>query len=114
MPKTFRALAFFVLLLGSTFASLASASQVVLRVDDDASPGGDGLSWATPYRDLQDALASAPANAEIRVAGGVQRPDRGVGQVLGAQVSTFQLREERLQIASKRSALLSLGRGSSW
>ncbi len=31
----------------------------VLYVDDDAPPGGDGTSWNTPYRFLQDAMTDA-------------------------------------------------------
>ncbi|MCA8960717.1 MAG: right-handed parallel beta-helix repeat-containing protein, partial [Planctomycetes bacterium] len=37
----------------------AAFSQTVLHVDDDASPGGNGLSWVTAYSDLQVALAVA-------------------------------------------------------
>jgi hypothetical protein len=52
----------------------------VLYVDDDAPPGGDGLSWATACRFLQDGLAVAAASAgtfnEIRVAQGLYTPDR--------------------------------------
>jgi hypothetical protein len=50
----------------------------VLYVDDDAPPAGDGLSWATAYRFLQDALADAAGGgvAEIRVAQGVYTPDK--------------------------------------
>ena len=53
----------------------------VVYVDDDAPPGGDGRSWATAWRHLQDGLAAANAPgaarpAEIRVAQGIYRPDR--------------------------------------
>ena len=53
-----------------------------LRVDDDAPLGGDGLTWSTAYRYLQDALHEAaddPAVSEIRVAGGTYRPDQDEG-----------------------------------
>jgi hypothetical protein len=53
---------------------------IVLYVDDDAPPGGDGMSWTTAFRFLQDALdfAAQPGQEvnEIRVAQGVYRPDR--------------------------------------
>ncbi|MHC5115282.1 MAG: hypothetical protein ACYTGP_12740, partial [Planctomycetota bacterium] len=61
---------------------LCTATTVgsVLRVDDDAPPGGDGQSWATAYRFLQDALAEAGAKGSdvtaIRVAQGLYLPDR--------------------------------------
>ena len=42
-----------------TTAVLAATSeaQTTVYVDDDAAPGGDGLSWATAYQFLQDGLA---------------------------------------------------------
>lgn len=55
----------------------------VLLVNDDAPLGGDGLTWATAYRDLQDAISTASASlgliTEIWVAEGSYRPDRGTG-----------------------------------
>ena len=50
----------------------------VLYVDDDAPPGGDGTSWKTAYRFLQDALVDAAQGGliKIRVAQGVYQPDR--------------------------------------
>jgi hypothetical protein len=52
----------------------------VLRVDDTAPPGGDGQSWSTAYRFLQDALteAGSPISnvTQIRVAQGLYLPDR--------------------------------------
>ena len=47
------------------------------HVDDDAPPGGDGLSWDTAYRFLQDALTTATEGSEIRVAQGTYTPDPG-------------------------------------
>ena len=52
-----------------------SAGEVVY-VDDDALNGGNGQSWASAYEFLQDALAVAEPNDEIRVAQGVYKPDR--------------------------------------
>jgi predicted outer membrane repeat protein len=55
-----------------------AAGQSIRYVDDNASAGGDGLTWETAYRDLQDALAEAGTNgviSEIRVAEGTYRPD---------------------------------------
>ncbi len=47
-------------------------------VDDDAAPNGDGLTWATAYRSLSDAIADADTNCgrvtRILVAGGIYRP----------------------------------------
>lgn len=55
----------------------------VLHVDTAAMPGGDGGSWGTALRDLQDALClarrSGGAVSEIWVRAGTYRPDRGTG-----------------------------------
>lgn len=67
---------------------------VVVFVDDDAKAGGDGASWATAFRSLQDALAMVRAGgvaAEVRVAQGVYRPDDGAGIVKGDREVSFAL-----------------------
>jgi hypothetical protein len=46
-----------------------AAAGTTIYVDDDAPPGGDGATWSTAYRFLQDALAQ-PDISEIRVAQG--------------------------------------------
>ena len=56
----------------------ASDGGIILYVDDDAPLGGDGLSWDTAYRFLQDALATASDSTEIRVAQGAYQPDLGL------------------------------------
>ncbi len=76
-------------------ASAASAGNVVF-VDDDAPAGGDGTSWATAYRFLQDALAEATSDGNINaihVAQGVYWPDRDEISPAGTgdRTATFQL-----------------------
>ena len=70
------------------------ATGSVVYVDDDAPAGGDGSSWSSAYRFLQDALASAAGTVtEIRVAQGTYAPDRseaGPGGT-GDRAATFQL-----------------------
>jgi len=46
----------------------------VIYVDDDAPLLGDGQSWETAFRFLQEGLAFAVAGDEIRAAQGVYRP----------------------------------------
>jgi hypothetical protein len=59
----------------------AYAGNPTYYVDDDAPPGGDGTSWNTAFRDLQDALGAVRNahlhQAEIRIAEGVYTPDHG-------------------------------------
>ncbi len=69
------------LICAVTILAVSTAQAgVVIHVDDDAPAGGDGLTWATAYRFLQDALAFASDGGngitEIRIAQGVYRPDR--------------------------------------
>jgi hypothetical protein len=47
-----------------------------LFVSASAPPGGDGLSWAGAFRDLNDALETTGV-AEVWVAAGTYMPDRG-------------------------------------
>jgi hypothetical protein len=49
------------------------------------------MTWCTAYQHLQDALAVAIAGDEIRVAGGVYKPDRGGNQTPGDREATFSL-----------------------
>ena len=73
-----------------------AAGQSIRNVDDDASTNGDGLTWDTAYKYLQDALLEAandPGITEIRVAGGTYKPDQdeGGGVTPGDRLATFQL-----------------------
>jgi hypothetical protein len=63
-----------------------------IYVDSDASPGGDGLSWGTAYRYLQDALHKPPTSGdEIWVAAGIYKPDKGSGETVDDRRAAFQL-----------------------
>jgi hypothetical protein len=80
---------------GALFPSVA-LGQSIRYVDDDASTNGDGLTWDTAYRYLQDAMFEAsggPGITEIHVAGGIYKPDQDeAGQVTpGDRGATFQL-----------------------
>ncbi|MHC4216992.1 MAG: right-handed parallel beta-helix repeat-containing protein, partial [Planctomycetota bacterium] len=65
--------------LAITATTATATAQTTLYVDDDASPGGNGLTWASAYRFLQDALADAAGSGgavtEIHVAQGAYTPD---------------------------------------
>lgn len=68
----------------------------LVYVDDDAPLGGDGVTWPTAYRYLQDALLDASTTGgpvEIRVAEGVYKPDQDeAGNVVpGDKSVSFEL-----------------------
>ncbi|MHC4109261.1 MAG: right-handed parallel beta-helix repeat-containing protein [Planctomycetota bacterium] len=74
----------------------AAKAGTALYVDDDAPAGGDGLSWGSAYRFLQDALADAASNiavGKIRVGQGIYTPDRDATNPdgTGDREATFQL-----------------------
>jgi hypothetical protein len=58
--------------------SAHASGEVVLYVNQAAPPGGDGLSWATAFGDLQEALAAPvfPPADQIWVAQGAYKPHK--------------------------------------
>jgi predicted outer membrane repeat protein len=85
--------AFVSLILVTQAAAPAAKAQSTIYVDDDAALGGNGQTWNTAYKYLQDALAAAYADDEIRIAGGIYRPDHDEGGSVtpGSRTATFSL-----------------------
>ena len=65
-----------VLVLALFITPAAFSQPSIWYVDDDAPLGGDGESWQTAFKYLQDAVAYAIEGDEIRIAGGTYTPDR--------------------------------------
>ena len=90
-----RAVCAYTVLIGLFLSSSAAHGGGVLFVDDDAPPGGDGTSWDTAYRFLQDALtdASGGGTSEVHVAQGIYQPDRDEANPdgTGDREATFHL-----------------------
>jgi hypothetical protein len=59
-------------------------AQAIRYVDDDAAPGGDGLSWATAWNDLAGAMTTLRA-VELHIAAGTYTPGT-------SNTDTFSLR----------------------
>jgi len=76
-----------------TYPTLIPEPAITLYVDDDASPDGDGLSWATAFKYLKDGLTVASYGDEVRVAQGTYQPDRNSRNPTGtgSREATFQL-----------------------
>ncbi len=63
-------------------------------VDADATGAAqDGSSWCDAYLTLQDALASAGAGDNIRIANGIYQPDQGGTATPGSRFESFVLIE---------------------
>ena len=74
-------------------ASTAALGQQIIYVDDDAPLGGDGTTWTTAHRYLQDALWTAGPGDEIRIAGGTYTPDQDETELVtaGERGAAFEL-----------------------
>lgn len=81
--------------LAGAAASGAAWGQSIRYVNAAAPAGGDGMSWPTAFRYLQDGLAAASSSAgsvtQIWVAAGRYTPDLGAGNVAGDRNASFQL-----------------------
>lgn len=86
------------------FSTQGQAAESVERFDKVGAPdagtiyyvsksgsGTDGLSWATAFTTLQDALAVAVSGDEIWAEKGVYYPDEGGGQLDNSVFATFAL-----------------------
>ena len=80
-------------ILDATVDMGAHEHRPAIYVDIDATGAGTGVDWANALTSLQDALAGAGTGAEIRVAAGVYRPDRGAGLPPGDRSLTFRMPE---------------------
>lgn len=64
----------------------------IFYVDANAPGAATGLTWRDAFVHLQDALAIATADSEIRVARGTYKPDMGGGMERGDRAATFWLK----------------------
>jgi subtilisin family serine protease len=71
--------------------SFTTRNGSIIYVDADANDGGDGMSWSTAFKSLEDALAIS-VNDEIWVAEGTYAPDtndRTEGFALGENTKLY-------------------------
>jgi hypothetical protein len=71
----------------------SAAAGDIIHVDASASAGGNGQSWPTAYKYLEDGLAAAGSGDDIWVAEGTYKPDQNSAQPWGTG-----LREETFQM----------------
>jgi len=78
----------------SLFLSLFSTAAVIY-VDADATPGGDGSSWASAYNFLQDALDQTveAQGDQLWIAEGTYYPDDGANVTEGDRAASFTLKD---------------------
>jgi len=74
-----------VILLAVALACQAAAG-VTIYVDDNATGLNDGSSWENAYPDLQDALAVAAYNDDIRVGQGTYKPTSSSDRTISFQL----------------------------
>ncbi len=74
----------------ATATEMSAAMRIYVNVN--ASPEGDGSSWQSAFRYLQDAIAQAVAGRgdEIWIAAGTYFPDEGQGLTKGDRSASFQ------------------------
>jgi predicted outer membrane repeat protein len=65
--------------------------SAVIRVDHKIPAGGNGSSWQTAFKHLQDSLAVAATGDEIWVTEGSHKPDEGTGKTVGDREASFAL-----------------------
>ena len=80
----------FILFSAFTFITISSYAKIIF-VDDNASAGGKGTSWASARKYLQDALASAEYGDEIWVAEGTYKPNLWLKKSDGNKYDSFNL-----------------------
>ncbi len=90
-PKILAGVLIYAMLLPISAQTLAGPQ--IIYVDDDAPLDGNGDTWPTAFKYLQDALAVAIGipSSEIRLGQGTYTPDRGGSSALGDRNATFIL-----------------------
>lgn len=71
-----------------------SARAKVVYVNETAAAGGDGTSWVTACRYLQDALDLTNEGDEVWVAAGTYFPDEGSTVITGDRTASFTLKQD--------------------
>jgi hypothetical protein len=75
-------------------AIVSTAGAKIIYVDADAPTGGDGQTWETAYKYLQDGLGASVSGDQIWVADGIYKPDADTDNPTGTgdRFATFELK----------------------
>ena len=81
--------------LALLLASPGLLCATTFYVDASADPGGDGTSWETALRYIQDALDQTVAGRgdEVWIAAGTYYPDEGASVTKGDRMASFHLKD---------------------
>lgn len=82
------------LFFGCVFLGAQYAQAKIIHVNSAAGVGGNGTSWLTACRFLQDALAVTEEGDEVWVAAGTYYPDDGTSITKGDRSSSFTLKQD--------------------
>jgi len=85
----------FGLWMAATLCILPVADAARIYVDASAAPGGNGQSWATAFRYLQDALDQTVSGRgdDVWIAAGTYFPDAGQNVTKGDRLASFFIKD---------------------
>jgi Protein of unknown function (DUF1573) len=82
--------------IASVLCAVGAAEAKTVYVNNAIANSGDGATWSTSYKYLQDALANTVAGDAIYIARGTYYPDKGAKAIFGNRKESFVLKGQTL------------------